>query len=251
MKLITVLDKDDDLSNFYRSEGYVAVRDVFQLSSLKKLQDEMKSLFCLPPWNAEENSDIDSKIIELNSTNPTQLHSYQIAATQLWSFHSLMWELSDVVSRIIGPEKVYFHVGQGFVLGIPKGKRLAYDWHQDGTYHSIRRTIHVWFPVFRNATQTNGAMSFLEKSHELGILEFEKTQFDAGGYTTNRISGIDDLATNQNELTCELDLGGCLFFSDEMMHKSNVNQTDLCRIAGVAKISLDPPFEVHAGLVGV
>lgn len=251
MQPIKVLSKDDDLCSFYDSEGYVAVREVFQLSSLKKLQNDMKSLFCLPPWNAEENTDIDSKIIELNVTNPEQLYSYQIAATQLWSFHSLMSELKDVVTRITGQGTVYFHVGQGFVLGIPKGKRLSYDWHQDGTYHSTRRTVHVWFPVFRNATQINGAMSFLEKSHELGILEFEKTKFAEGGYTTNRISSIDDLVLNQNELICELDLGGCLFFSDEMMHKSNVNQTDFCRIAGVVKISLDPSFETHAGLVGV
>ena len=251
MKPIKVLDKNDNLSDFYRSEGYVAVREVFQLSSLKKLQDDMKLLFRLQPWSAGENSDLDSKIVELNSTNPAQLHSYQIAATQLWSFYSLMSELDDVITRIAGQGTVYFHVGQGFVLGIPKGKRLAYDWHQDGTYHSARKTIHVWFPVFRDATQINGAMSFLEKSHELGIFEFEKTQFSSGGYTTNKVSAVDDLLKNRNELICELELGGCLFFSDEMMHKSNVNQTDLCRIAGVAKVSLDPSFDIHAGLVGV
>jgi len=251
MKSIQVLGKDDNLSHFYRSEGYVAVREVFQLSSLTKLQDDMKLLFRLQPWSAEENFNFDSKIIELNSTNPTQLHSYQIAATQLWSFNSLMSELSYVITRIVGQGTVYFHVGQGFVLGIPKGKRLAYDWHQDGTYHSARKTIHVWFPVFRDATQVNGAMSFLEKSHELGILEFQKTQFSLGGYTTNKISTVDDLLKNHNELICELELGGSLFFSDEMMHKSNVNQTDLFRIAGVVKVSVDPSFDTHAGLVGV
>ncbi len=251
MKAIKILDKNDDLGGFYRSEGYVAVRDVFQLLSLKKLQDDMKALLCLSPWNSNQNTSVDEKIIELNSSNPSALYSYQIAATQLWSFNSLMSELNKVVSNIAGPGSIYFHVGQGFVLGIPKGKRLSYDWHQDGTYHSTRRTVHVWFPVFRDATQSNGAMSFLEKSHELGILDFEKTKFASGGYSTNRISGIDALLENQNELICELKLGGCLFFSDEMMHKSNVNETDLCRIAGVVKISLDPSFEIHAGLVGV
>jgi hypothetical protein len=250
MKSISVLNKQDNLSSFYRSEGYVAVCDVFPTESLKKLQIDMKLLLSLSPWNVK-NEDFDKNIIELNSTNPQLLHSFQVAATQLWSFYSLMSYLNSVVTCIVGEQKVYFHVGQGFVLGLPSSKRLAYDWHQDGTYHSDRETIHVWFPVFRNASQINGAMSFLERSHSKGILEFEKTKFDAGGYTTNKISGIEELLLNHEELICELDLGGCLFFSDEMMHKSNVNQTDLCRVAGVAKISLDPVFETHAGLVGV
>jgi hypothetical protein len=40
------------------------------------------------------------------------------------------------------------------------------------------------------------------------------------------------------------------FFNDEMAHKSNTNQRDLCRVAGVMKVSLNPRFEVHAHLVG-
>ena len=246
---IKIHTRESDLRHLFKTNGYVAVQEAINLKQLQKVQDDMKKIVKLNPFKIGAETDFDTGI---KSMNQKDLHLFQIAASQLWSLYSLTDPLMNLIRIIVGDEKVLFHVGQGFVLGLPNDQRLAYNWHQDGTHHpNSLEHIHVWFPIFRGVNIKNGAMSFLEDSHKQGLLNYEKHKALSDGYTTNLVSGLEEVVKTHSEIYCEINLGDCLFFNDEMIHKSNINQTNLCRVAGVMKVSLDPRFEVHAGLVGV
>ncbi len=253
MKNIIISEIESDLRKLYKENGYVAIKNAISKKSLERLQHDIISLFDKEYGNIKTAASLDKKIIDINDSDKASLHKLQIAATTLSSFYSIVAEVHDFLVQIIPPESDLFHNGLGFVFGIPGSQRLAYDWHQDGTYHggNGKVTIHIWFPIFYPATIENGAMSLLENSHKLGLLNFENFKFQADGYTTHKISNTEELLKNHLELVCGMDFGDCLFFCDELIHKSNINKTQLCRMAGVMKYSLNPSFEVHSGLVGV
>lgn len=254
MPNILVSDAKSDFKKLYEENGYIAIRDAISKASLDRLRKDLIGLIVGADTDYQDFSKVDQMLIQLNETNRPALHKLQIAATKLSSFYAIVSELHEFVEEMNSSEDHMFFKALGFVLGIPGSQRLAYDWHQDGTYHgnnSGEIVTHVWFPVFYPARKENGTMSFLDKSHRLGLLAFENIKLEKDGYTTHKVAEIDSLVGSHDELFCELELGDCLFFCDDIIHKSNVNQTELCRVAGVMKFTFNVSHEVHSGLVGV
>lgn len=253
MQKILLSPKNSDVSSLYKTNGYVTVKDAISKEAIGRLQADLISLFKNKFGVVQSAKELDKTIIDLEKSNPSVLYDMQIAATRLSSLYAISGEIYEFLAQIASPQRDVFLNAVGFLYGIPASRRLSYDWHQDGTYHQGGgdTTIHVWFPIFYPATFENGAMSLLEGSHNLGLLDFSKCKFEDNGYTTNRVVNIEKQAQNHQELICEMSTGDCMFFCDELIHKSNVNQTTRCRIAGVMKFSLDASYEVHSGLVGV
>lgn len=253
MDKIIISEIGSDFGMLYKDNGYVVVKNAISKKILTRLQNDLISLFSKHYPEVKDAPSLDAKIIELNTKNPSDLHKLQISATKLSSFYSVLAEIHDNLIKFFPPSVDLFFSSLGYVLGIPGSQRLAYDWHQDGTYHDgeNKKSIHVWFPIFYSVSIDNGAMSLIENSHQLGLLDFKKTKFQVGGYTTNKVVHIEDILKAQRELVCEMDIGDCMFFSDELIHRSNINQTQQCRIAGVLKYSLTPTYDAHSGLVGV
>ena len=253
MKNIIISEIGSDFGKLYKDNGYIVVKNAISKKSLVRLQNDLISLFAKHYPDVKDALSLDAKIIDINKTDTASLHKLQIAATKLSSFYSLAGQIHDYLVEISPPLSNLFFTGLGYVFGIPGSQRLAYDWHQDGTYHEgkNRTTIHVWFPIFYPVSIENGAMSLLENSHKLGLLDFEKFKFQNDGYTTNKVAGMEDILKTHRELFCGMDVGDCMFFCDALIHKSNNNRTQLCRMAGVMKYSLDPSYDVHSGLVGV
>jgi ectoine hydroxylase-related dioxygenase (phytanoyl-CoA dioxygenase family) len=131
----------------------------------------------------------------------------QIAATRLSGLCVISGEIYEYLVQIAPPHKDVFLNAIGFLYGIPASRHLSYDWHQDDTYHqsSANNTIYVWFAIFYSATFANGALSLLEGSHKLGLLNFSNHKFEDNGYTVNRIATIEGSARNHQELICEID----------------------------------------------
>jgi ectoine hydroxylase-related dioxygenase (phytanoyl-CoA dioxygenase family) len=253
MQKILISPQNSDVRNLYKNNGYVTVKDAISKKALGRLQTDLIALFNNKFGMVQSAEELDKTIIRLEKSNPAALYDMQIAATRLSSLYAISGEIYEFLVQIAPPQRDVFLNAVGFLYGIPASQRLSYDWHQDGTYHhsSANTTIHVWFPIFYPATFTNGAMSLLERSHNLGLLDFSKHKFEDNGYTTNRVADIENCVQNHQELICEMHTGDCMFFCDELIHKSNLNQTTRCRIAGVMKFSLDASHEVHSGLVGV
>jgi len=253
MEKITISETGSNFGKHYEDNGYVAIKNIISQKSITRLQNDLISLFSKHFPEVKDAASLDAKVIDLNTNDPSHLHKLQISATKLSSFYSILAEMHDTLVGFFPSSVDIFFSSLGYVLGIPASQRLAYDWHQDGTYHDgeNKKTIHLWFPIFYLASLENGAMSVIENSHELGLLDFQKTKLQNGGYTTNKVANTENILKNRRELVCEMDVGDCIFFSDELIHRSNINHTNQCRIAGVLKYSLFASYDTHSGLVGI
>ena len=248
-KIMPINSTNDDIASLYIERGIIAIKEAISRKALSRLQKDLISL------SGEDNSyELDRKLIQMNShSDYSDLHNFQIAASKLISLSSIAADLYDYLCLISQCNNPLFLSGVGFVLGLPQNQRLAYDWHQDGTYHedSTKSTIHVWFPIFYPVSKENGTMSIHENTHTLGLRNFEKVRAHDKGYTTNKVIDVDILVKDHAELYCAMNTGDCLFFCDEIIHKSNINLSNSCRITGVLKFSLSPSYDSHPGLVGV
>jgi ectoine hydroxylase-related dioxygenase (phytanoyl-CoA dioxygenase family) len=256
VKNIEKISKEGDINDFYNKHGYVVLRNILPLELIKKLQNDIASFFFNEAVKERSISkeSIDSIIISLNDQNPKRLHEIQIAASRLASFHTLAGESYQYVPKIVGNTSLVFLNQVGFLLGIPNDLRLSYDWHQDGTYHNdgVFSVIHVWFPIFNTSSLFNGAMSLLDGSHIENLLDYSKTKHSKTGYTSNKPLAVDEKIAKYEELCCSLELGDCLFFGDNLIHRSNLNQSDICRIIGILKFSQVPNYSnSQSSLVGV
>ena len=245
----------EEIREHYELEGFVAVKKVFSDTTLARLRSDLVSSLgelCSKKGGIGHDTTFDSKLIYLESIDKPLLHRYQIYASKLNSLLGATADLQESLS-IIFPEKTLYFEGMGFVFGIPKTTRLSYGWHQDGTYHQddTSSRIHVWFPIFLDVCLENGAMSFLKGSHRAGVLGYCKEKSHSMGYTTNKVADIETVQKGCEELICSLNLGDCVIFSDTIVHRSNPNQTGLCRFAGVFKFSTVPTSSTAIELVGV
>jgi ectoine hydroxylase-related dioxygenase (phytanoyl-CoA dioxygenase family) len=253
MELMQISRPESNVHYLYDTNGYVTIKEIISNKALQRLQADFLALFQQRFSEISSITELDRKIIMLEREDPTVLYDLQVAASRLASFYAVTGEIYDSLTKITRRQSGIYLKALGFLYGIPQNQRLSYDWHQDGTYHESDRdvTIHVWFPLFYPARLENGAMSMLKNSHRLGLLGYEKHKFNPNGYTTNRVSDIDEYVKSHIELVCSMDPGDCMFFSDELIHKSNINFTNKCRIAGVMKFSTKPSISDHSGLVGV
>jgi ectoine hydroxylase-related dioxygenase (phytanoyl-CoA dioxygenase family) len=255
LKNIEIILKEEAINFFYNEHGYLALKNIISRGSITQLQNEISQFFTNETLKENILMDsIDSQIISLNGQNPKRLHEVQTAASRLASFHLIAGEIYQHIPRITGNNNPVFLNQVGFLLGMPNNLRLSYDWHQDGTYHDEGSfsVIHVWFPIFNSSSLFNGAMSLLDGSHKEDLLDYSKLKHSSAGYTSNRPKVINEKISKYEERCCSLELGDCLFFCDNLIHRSNLNQSDKCRIIGILKFSQIPNYLVNqSALVGV
>jgi ectoine hydroxylase-related dioxygenase (phytanoyl-CoA dioxygenase family) len=238
----------------FKSKGYVVAKEALSQSSLDRLRSDLNNLIDLFDHSLDKGCSLDQKLIALNRHNQKALYHFQVHASKLASLSALSSDTHTLLSNLSEqPQHCLFLEGMGYVLGIPHSDRLSYGWHQDGTYHQqlSGNSVHVWFPIFSPVTLNNGAMSFLSGSNELGVLPYLKSKPHPDGYTTNLVSGIDEFVNQYDEVICDLNVGDCVFFDDMLIHRSNPNKTERCRVAGVFKYSFALNFQTAIPIVGV
>ena len=65
--------------------------------------------------------------------------------------------------------------------GLPKDKRLTYDYHQESNYKkNFKNILNIHFPVYFKSTKENGTMSSLTGTHLLGNLNYKKRERKQG-----------------------------------------------------------------------
>lgn len=124
------------------------------------------------------------------------------------------------------------------MLGLPKDKRLAYDFHQESNYmKDYEDILNVHYPLFYQSNIKNGTMSALDKSHKLGRLEYDKKRYSNNSYTDLIPKEIEKHKSNFEEVHFQLDIGDVLYFHKDLIHKSNFNNTNKTRPVGIARLT--------------
>jgi len=208
-----------------------------------EVQKELTDIFS--PFATNKNKPVDSAIIELDKKDKVKLYELHMAAGKAMSFKAISVYVSKFFKKISGSELPILELHSGFLLSIPKDKRLIYDYHQEAKYmKGFEELFNTHYPLFRTSTPHNGTMSILPSSHTYGTLPVVKKRETIDSFTNLIPYNIDQITTELPELRCQLELGDCVIFGKNLIHKSNFNNSNECRLIGGTSFtqSLDGDF---------
>lgn len=229
--------KSFDLIDYFNKHGFVSIKSAIDISLIKKVKNDLENIFRNYANNSEHNI-FDSAVINLNINDKSLLHKLHIASSRIISLKSILLSISPIVSTIMGTKNTLSELETGILLGISKDNRLVYGFHQESSYFTgVENVCHVHFPLFRKSTIKNGTMSILDGSHKEGILDYVYKRKSSDSYTDLLPVNLDHLEKKYQELHLELEVGDCVFFHNQLLHKSNYNNSDLCRPVGTCRLT--------------
>ncbi len=190
------------------------------------------------PYVTDKNNRVDSAIVQLDKMNKPKLYELHTASSKLLSFKTISVFMNDILKKISGSDAPVFEISSGYLLSIPQDKRLVYDFHQESNYmKGFGDIFNIHYPLFRTSTTENGTMSILPTSHAYGTLPFEKKRDAYDSYTDLIPKDIEKITGELPELHCYLEVGDCVIFHKDLIHRSNFNSTSLCRPVGVSRFT--------------
>jgi len=227
---------EPELKDFYERFGYVTIKNLIPNSLIQDINQDLLSIFS--PYATDENNTVDSAVLQLDKTNKPKLYELHIASSKTLSFKATSAFFKNVLRKISGSDAPVLEMASGWLLSIPQDKRLVYDFHQESNYmKGFSDIFNFHYPLFRTSTTENGTMSILPTSHLWGTLPFEKRRTTQHSYTDLIPKDIETITKKLPELHCYLELGDCVIFHKNLIHRSNFNATNLCRPVGISRLT--------------
>ena len=122
----------------------------------------------------------------------------------------------------------------------PAGRGAETPWHQDAAYWSpdLRyRAVSIWVPL-QEATEENGCMQFVPRSHLLDVLPHRSINNDP------KIHGLELLPEAMGNVSgvvsCPLPAGGATFHGPYTLHHTPPNRSSIPRRALILNAGLPP-----------
>jgi hypothetical protein len=227
-----------DMKRFYIENGYVSMESAIPINLINDLSHEIKSVFLL---NHESHlNSYDEAVIFLDNNDKELLYKTHVAATKVMALQKIAAHLSDYVKVLGNSSLPVLNIDSTFLLGIPKDDRLIYDFHQESNYMRNYTSIYNFhFPIFCQSSISNGTMSALKSSHTAGNLDYIKSRSSSNSYTDLVPKDVNSLVKNYPEVHFELNPGDCVIFHQDLIHRSNFNNSQFCRSVGVLRLTQD------------
>ena len=154
-------------------------------------------------------------------------------------------KILDYVEDVVGPDFVVW--GSHFFSKKPHCPKHV-PWHQDASYWPLSpaRTVTVWLAI-DDVTEENSPMRFLPRTHNLGHLDWKKTEKDA--VLSQEIENAERFGAPVSDL---LRAGQLSLHADMLVHGSEPNQSDRRRCGLTARYcptgvrALDPSWARNA-----
>ena len=122
--------------------------------------------------------------------------------------------------------------------GPPKDKRLVYNFHQESSYYlDYKNTIHFHFPIYNNVNLENGAMSALSKTHKINRIKKNNFIKKKKGFLSIIPKNIEKLTNSYEHVVFELKIRDLLIFDGNLIHKSNLNKSNKCRVVCISRLA--------------
>lgn len=129
--------------------------------------------------------------------------------------------------------------GPALFVSRPNTDRLRYGWHTEVHYYPKRRRfVNLWFPLFGDRTQANGAMWILPGSHRE---HWDFAEYNSGPHSFVQYEVPHQWLVEHCQQTgtetrcCEAARGDLVLFDRNLVHKSGQNTTNDYAFAIVAR----------------
>lgn len=218
----------------FQTNGFFIYRDEIPENILSKFESEVASLFLT---YAKENETVNDVAIRLDKEDKENLFLIYQYIPKLTSFSEFRSFFLAYAQEYL-PDGLIYDIGSGVLFGLPDDKRLVWSWHQEVFYHAeIESIVHIWIPMFRDASKQNGAMSALVGTHNLGPLPYTISKPFENGGTSFIPKQIEDYEAKYPEHHFEIARKGFAVFDKNLIHKSNTNSSLFTRFTCVFRIA--------------
>lgn len=202
---------------FYRDQGYLLVRGVYDESELAEMRDEADAMIGRARlasqnptflWGGKWLDDASRQKLDINGVHDPQFHSAAFSKAMLSP------RLLDAAAELIGPN-IQLHHSKLIVK--PPSNGAPFPMHQDYPYFPHKRHSMIAASVHMDhANAENGCLRVVPASHKLGPLPTEGD----GLYLSP-----DEYPVEEAQI-CEANAGDVLFFSYLTIHGSGHNLSD-------------------------
>lgn len=231
--------KENNLEkSHFEKNGYIILKDFL---SEEEVQDFKKMLIDGYNFYLEDdiNEDNISKVIMEHEKN--SLHDKLYEAFKFINSSSYFVNMGKKFSKF-AKEKFNLEtklINTGYAIGIKGSKRTAYDWHQEKPYYENQDTIHLQFPMMYPCNESNGTMSVLEGSQNLGYIK-EVTNIKINQKSVNSFvpKNIDDLVNIYPEKSINMSIRDAAVFDQNIIHRTNRSSVNEVRFAGIIRLQI-------------
>lgn len=222
----------------YEREGYFIVRNIIDKDLAIELRGVLRNVIMLPD---------PGKFVDLDPMNPMEdtpqgriaryrkLANFCIQSPLIWHNIHAGEKLLNIARYFLGDD-IIVKYNSCFLKPAQTGS--ATPWHQDNGLWRDGETepFNFWIPL-EPATQENGCMQFIPKSHKTEIVEHVLYSDSIHGELPHE--RVEEMIRKNGVHHIELDTGDVVFWHSNMWHYSPPNTSDKSRIA-VAGVWTNP-----------
>ena len=223
--------------SFFHNSGYLAIPRLTTDEDVARLRASYDRIFAEHAGRElGDHFDLAGRDEEEGKESlPQILHPARYAPEMNES--DLLRNTAQVARQLLGPEA---QCEIAHAIFKPAGFGAETPWHQDAAYWSpaMRYTaVSIWVPL-QEATEENGCMQFVPRSHLLDVVRHRSINDDPS------IHGLEiDPAERQRVegfASCPLPAGGATFHGPYMLHHTGANRSPVPRRALILNAGLPP-----------
>jgi hypothetical protein len=219
---VATFELTDVQVEFFRQEGYLSIPAITTPEEVAQLRVIYERLF------AEKAGSADGRNIDLAGADKRggprlpQILRPSIYAPELRK--TLFWANVQAIGRqIFGANYLEGDFNEHMIYK-PPYEGAATPWHQDQAYHDPTmkyRNINVWMPL-DDATEENGCMHYVPRSHELDVLPHHHIDNDPNVHGLE----VDEAASwHAKGVACPIPAGGAVLHASYMLHYAGANKS--------------------------
>ena len=221
------------LKKEFNKNGWVLCKNEIPKPLIKKIKRDWDFYF-----NKQISLKANEAIKKINKNNKKLLHQICVNLSNSSSFLEVLQFVEKKYKNIFGKNEPIFCMDNSLLPGIPKDKRLVYNFHQESRYYKgSKNLLTAYFPIYFKSEIKNGSMSALNKSHTLGQISNTHKEGKKNGNKSFVPNKIESFKKQFPEVIFEVNVGDILYFHENLLHKSNFNSTNNCRIVGQLRCS--------------
>ena len=225
--------KNSDIRKFYNENGWISLKNYIKKEEMISIQKDLDNFYFLHTKKRCLNA-----MVYLNKNNKKLLHKLHTVSKKINSIKKLVNKLSEFQKILFNKNTTVLEIYVGYMISLPKDKRLVYNFHQESNYmKDFKDILNIHFPIFHQSNVGNGTMSVLSKTHKLGNLNYTKKRYSNNSVTDLIPSGIEQIKEKYEEVVLELNVGDVVYFHKNLIHKSNFNYSNVCRPVGIGRFT--------------
>jgi ectoine hydroxylase-related dioxygenase (phytanoyl-CoA dioxygenase family) len=226
---------EDDINGFYRSHGYVVLKDLFEPEEIEGIYDDILKLIGIRFGPGRAISNFLSSYSQDNLIWKACAKQFQ---NSLPNLHAGTKPAITELLRTLGMAEPIACVLPEIRIDMPGDSQYRQLWHQDWrSGQGSLNAVTIWVPL-HDVTADHGAIELIPGSHLQGYRPVEVIE----NPTRYLLKELPEQSTSK--ITASLSRGECILFSQFLLHQSGENISGSPRMTSQFRFAdrCDPAF---------